>query len=300
MNVDEAVPARHALALVDVDVQRLGLGDEFGVEHAGGGEQVGLCRGRFAPPLAVHLADLFRDFGEEVGIRRVASIEAGERVGVEGPPSETEAPIDERDVALVQYYFRRVGIDPEVELGGGRVVAQRADRPTHHPDLVGEVVQVGFAPERERDIGERADTDQRHLARRVPKGLDDGVDGVAVGRRDVGVGDEVAAEAALAVDVGRVLDILDQRRARALVDRHVGGVREVEAVLGVLDFVLEGDVARDDSERFEVDRVGERREQDGLRVVAGGVGVEENTSGHGPRTASGSLTVDPTRRPRTR
>jgi len=183
-------------------------------------------------------------------------------------------------VEFVQYHLRGVGVDPEVVLRGRGDVAETVDVPAHHPHRVQEVVQFGLLSKRERDVRQRRDTDQGDLSGVFPGGVDDDVRTVTVAGFDPGVGEQRPAEAALAVDVVGVLVILQQGSTRSLVDGDVvGDPREVEGVLRVLDFVVERHVAGADRDRLEVDPIGERREQEGLRVVARGVGVDNHAPG---------------------
>ncbi len=195
--------------------------------------------------------------------------------------SHREAPVDQRHVEFAQRDLRGVGVGPEVELRGRGLVAQRVHRAAHHDDIVQQVAQGRFPPERQRDVRQRAETGETYLAGRGPGGVDDGVDSVFVGRRDGGVRAQGTAQSPLAVDVGGVVEVLHERSARSLVDRYgLGSPGEVERVLGVLDLGLELDVAGDDRQRLDGDRLRAEGHEDGLGVVDGGVRIDDELLRH--------------------
>jgi len=120
----------------------------------------------------------------------------------------------------------------------------------------------------QREVRQRTDTEQRQLARRLAAATDDLVGCEPLGALDTRLREQLAAQAALAVDVGGVLPLLQERFACALVDGDVLAADEREGVLRVLDLVVERDVAGDDGDGLDRESVGETGQQDGLRVVA--------------------------------
>ena len=84
----------------------------------------------------------------------------------------------------------------------------------------------------------------------------------------------------MAVDVLSRPERQQERGAGADVDRDVGPVRELAGVEGVLDRHVERDVAGDHADADHGDgRIAEGHDERD-RVVGGGVGVDEERSGH--------------------
>ena len=112
----------------------------------------------------------------------------------------------------------RVG--PDVELGDGSAVAERAA--AHQRDAGDAPRQVGRGAQREGDVGQRPG---RHQPRPLVGAarLDDEPDGVGARRRPGRLGQRRPVEPALAVDVAGVLRLGDERALGAGVHRRRRG-----------------------------------------------------------------------------
>jgi len=260
-----------------------GLLPEFRVGEQRRGQRIRLCDAVDALLLAGELPDRFGQVLEELREVGVHLRDGRELLGPEHRRAQAEPPVDERDVERAEHALGGVGVDPEVELGGRGDVAFRVDVPAHHPHLVHEVREVGLAGVGQCEVRQRTDAQEGDLARRLAAAAGDLAGREPLGRSDAGVREQVAAEAALAVDVLGVFELLEQRLAGTLVDGDVLGVCQPERVLRVLDLVVERDVPGDDGDGFDREPVAQTREEDGLRVVARRVRVDDDAGHTGPR-----------------
>jgi hypothetical protein len=202
-------------------------------------------------------------------------------VTLEPAGSDTEPPVDQRDIERLEHAPGGIGVDPEVEFRGRGDVAKAVDRPTHHPDLIDQLRERGLGGERQSHVRQRADTEQADLSRGSSAATDDLLRPVPLGARGGSRGPGVGAQPLFAVDAGRELPLFDQRLPCALVDGELLSAGKRGGVQCVRDLFVEGHVPRDDRQRLDTQAVGETGQQDRLCVVAGRVGIDDDPLWHG-------------------
>ena len=174
---------------------------------------------------------------------------------------------------------RRLRIVPDVEFGRRRDVARLGIGAAHDDEPLDEARQLGFAHQRERDIGQRPGRAEDEAPGMRARGGDDGVDSVTRAGLLLGLGQDRMAEAGLAVDLARVPDRDRQRGRRARPDGNVGAPGKRENRPRVARRGGEGDVADDrgDAEDLRLFvRAGVEQRQ---RVVDAGVDVDDEGLG---------------------
>ena len=186
---------------------------------------------------------------------------------------EVEAGHDQR-AAVAEHRGGRLGVGPDVELGDGRAVAERAT--AHDRDPADPRRQIRGDAQGEGDVGQRADADDPDALDGAAR-LDDEADGVVTverpgGRRELG-----PVEAADTVHGRRRVQLGDQRASRPAVHGHVGTEQLTDGE-GVVGGALERGVAGDgrDAEQLGV----ARRDDDGDGVVVPRVAVEDHRHRH--------------------
>ena len=177
---------------------------------------------------------------------------------------------------------RRFGIAEDVELGGRGDIAAAVQRAAHDGEPADAAHDARRAPQRQREVGERADHQQIDRigrgSRRRQRGGEE-LHGVRAGEV-AGLGrTRRAAQPVLAMDVTGVDPGLDQRlgRARMHLDVRAGGGEDGQHVLRRR---LEADVAvhrRDGVRRA----AGGDQQQQRLGVVDAAVGIEDQSVCHG-------------------
>ena len=121
--------------------------------------------------------------------------------------------------------LRRVRVAVDVPLGRRRRVARHAERAAHQRVAAQQPGEGGLAQDRDREVRQRPERDQRDLAGTSSRLVDDDVDPVALRqrprrRRQLGV-----AEALRSVRLGRRLERADQRHLAPERDLDVGPAR---------------------------------------------------------------------------
>ena len=263
--------------------EMIGVGrDQSGIDSDGHGDGIGKREAVFA--------SLFVEGGDSGGVafdgKRGDGILVGEDLlnfyGTEDGAAAAEMPADQFDRELAtDDGAGRFGIAPDIVFGGGSDVTFAAGIAAHENEARNVASEVRAQFERQRDVGERADSND-HDAGIGFNGLQDSVDGVklfgdAVLRSITAIG-----EAVFAVEpVGRSVRAC-QRLGGANVDRRFG-VAEFGDVEGVARSLVDGDIAGDGGDGAEVDVRVAKGHENGDSVVGGGVGVDEerNFVGHG-------------------
>ena len=174
-----------------------------------------------------------------------------------------------------EHAVRRLGIAPDVELGGGRHVAL-PDRAAHEHDPLDPRLDPGITRQQQRDVGERPDGYQRDRSRRRLQRRRDPVNGVSLLRRPARRGQFGAFEAGLAVDVGGNLQLAHERAIGPGGDGHIGPPGAVQHPDGVRGRLGQRLVPRHGRHAQQLDLVaGQRQEQRG-RVVVARVAVDDD------------------------
>jgi hypothetical protein len=196
---------------------------------------------------------------------------------------------------LAEHDARGLGIEPPVELGRGRDVARHLDGAPHVDDPPHQRHDLGVLAERQRQVGERPDGQDRHLPRVGLDRADQEVDsvhglGLGVPREPVGRGREVlrpgrlrlapAPRVALAEELLLQLErgpVVQERVERAGIDLDlVGHAHALDGAQRVRHLLVQPLVAADHGQPQDLDLGlphGLHEHDEGLPVVAHGVEV---------------------------
>ena len=276
--IDDGAPAAQGRLAVDGDVQ-VPLLEQARADHVGERDRVvdrGAAEGVDAvverPVEAEKVGDDGADSPRGAQPRLVL---AGEQRLV----GHVEA--DHRHVeAAREHPLRRLGIGPDVELGGRGDVALR-DRATHEHDALGPRVRV--AGEEQRDVGQRAGGDEG----RAVEARGQEVDGVLVHRRARGRRQVGAVQPRLAVHGGREPRGADERPVRPGRNRNVAAAGQLQHAQRVGGRLVERLVARHRGDAEQLDLGAGEREEQGDRVVVTGIAVEQDRGRHAPEYLPG-------------
>jgi hypothetical protein len=220
-------------------------GDQLRADGRGDGERVVLRRAVVAGPLEVP-GGVEVDHPER-GLRHPAA--AAQRVPVRRRGDRRVGDVQphhrDRDAAG-EHPRGGVRVEPDVELGGRRGVAQDPGAAAHEHDPL----QPGRRPRRRREqrghVGQRAQRDQGDRLGGLLDHVGHQLDGGPVVRTARGGVEPDAAHPLLAVHLrGRAGVPPDERRVGAGRDRDVVAVQQVEQPQGVLGGVLQAGVAAD-------------------------------------------------------
>ena len=174
-----------------------------------------------------------------------------------------------------------LGVAVDVPLGRRGRVARHAERAAHQRVALEEAGQSRLAQDREREVRQRPERDQRDLAGPAAGLVEDQVDGMAVAERAAGRRQLGVAQPLRPVRLGRRLERSDERDLAAHRDLDVGAAGELEHGPRVDPDLAGVDVARDAGHGDEVGvgrRGGvEQREA----VVDAGVDIEDEGEGGG-------------------
>ena len=282
--IGERLATRQFAARLDVNRQRLRR-HEARVERDRDGERIVHHQGAGAPARAHQLEIMLRGVAEKLGQRRAvgrAGASRGETLEIglaqHGLARHVEADQDRRRRALLgegaDDDARRLRVVPDVELRRRRRIAADRERAAHRHEQFQPAHEAGIARDGERDIGQRPGGDEDQLALVLERGGQQRVDRMRARRRRRGLRQHGAAEAGDAVDVAGVVDMAEQRRRRALPDRHIGAAREGQHGAGVAGGLGEPDIAGDRRDADEARAGGGERIEQGEGVVDAGVDVE--------------------------
>ena len=152
----------------------------------------------------------------------------------------------------VEDHLGGLGVVVDVGLGGRRDIAL-GDRAAHDHDFLDERHDARVLEDGQRDVGQRADRDERELPGHLVDHLDDQVGGEAgIGLAARGRQLDVA-HAVLAVHELRGDELLGQRAPGAARDRDVAAPGQRDELERVLQALLAGHVSGNDRERPHVD-----------------------------------------------
>ena len=178
-----------------------------------------------------------------------------------------------------------LGVHPCVELGVRRPVAPPA-RAAHPDDPAELVADVRRRLQQEGDVRQRPGGHERHRLLRLAQDVGHELDRRTRVELDVGVGQVGPVQSALAVHVGRGLQLAAQRAGGAGGDGDVADARERADLQRVAGDGLQRAVAADGGDRPQVGERTARREQDRERVVVAGVAIEDDGDAHALRRSS--------------
>ncbi len=173
---------------------------------------------------------------------------------------------------------RGLGIDPDVELGGGSDVADAAGCSAHHHATANGGGKLRLAQKSHRQIGERAQGDDFD-AGIFPNGLDQRVAGMIWLRSALGRLVSVIAETVGAVEPVGGDQLSLERPLRSGIHRHVRGA-EFRGVQGIAGGLRDGNIAGNDGDGGDADLLGTQGHDQRHGIVGGGVGVNEKRSSH--------------------
>ena len=129
--------------------------------------------------------------------------------------------------AGAEHQIRRLRIDIDVELGGGRDVAALEIPAAHQHHLAHPANDVGRSLKGRRDVGQRSQRTQGHRARRrAPQRLDDEVHAVLRLQRHLGLRHHRPVQPGLAMHMLRRDQLAPQRCRAARKDLHIRPARQ--------------------------------------------------------------------------
>ena len=278
-HVGHGHPVGQSAAQLDID-GAAPRRDEGGVDDVGDGAGVVGRRVREGLLVLVGGSEEVHEAVHGVGESGIGPAESPLDIGgAQGPVGDIQADHGQRP-ALVEDDVGGLGVAQDVELGHRRRVADAVGA-AHEDDLLEAFDDAGLHASGHRDIGQGAGGDDGDGAGLVAHhGLDEPGDGVLLGQRAARLGQLDAVQAGLAVDVGGVNGLADERLHAAGVDGDLGASGELAHRPGVEGDLLEAVVAADGRDAQEVDLRAPEREEDRDRVIMARIAIEDHLGCH--------------------
>ena len=184
-----------------------------------------------------------------------------------------------------QHLGRRVGVSPDVELGRGGDIAPLRPRPAHHRHRPQPVRQHRFLPQRQRQIGQRAQHRQSHRLHRPGHHQgDDRIRRMPVRARRIRFERCHVAQSLGPVKLARPRRLPPQRPLGAHVHRHILAPGDLPQGPRIPRRLLHRHIPAHGGDRQQFERLRAKGEHQGHGVIHAGIAIDdEGLSGHGVR-----------------
>ena len=189
-----------------------------------------------------------------------------------------------------KHLLRRLRIDIDIELSVSMRldVPRRPERSTHDDQPLDQFRQLGFDIQRDSQIRQRSETDQRDLARPLMSQRHDRRRTAKLSNRSLAPLQLRAANAVASMRIRGGEELSNERSRRTPIDRYICRAEHVQHIQRVSGRLVDRRIAGDGRNRDELGIRRMDRQRDRCRVIDSRVDIEHdgNSLGHRARLAS--------------